>query len=163
MVPRKGYDVLIAALAALSELPWTLSIAGDRTRNPSCAAQLENDIARFGLANRVALRGAVSDADLAELYQGADLFVLPSRFEGYGMAFAEAIAHGLPVIGTTAGAIPDPVPHGPGSVVPPDARAALTSSRRRLIGDAEARRRCAAAARAAAATLPSWRQSAEVF
>ena len=114
VVPRKGFDVLIAALATLADLPWRLTIAGDRGRDPKTAAQLDADIARLKLGDRVAVLGAVSPERLAELYAGADLFVLASRFEGYGMAYAEAIAHGLPVIGTTAGAIPDTVPAGAG-------------------------------------------------
>ena len=95
--------------------------------------------------------------------RSADLFVLPSRFEGYGMAFAEAIAHGLPVIGTTAGAIPDTVPDGAGILVPPDDAAALAHALRRLIANGSERESLAAAARAAAARLPTWRQSAEEF
>ena len=114
MVPRKGFDVLIAALATLADLPWHLTIAGDRSRDPDAAARLDADIARFKLGNRIVVLGTVSPERLAELYAGADLFVLASRFEGYGMAFAEAIAHGLPVIGTTAGAIPETVPPGAG-------------------------------------------------
>ena len=90
-----------------------------------CAARLDADIKRFGLAERVSVLGAVSDARITELYQSADVFVLASRFEGYGMAFAEAIAHGLPVVGTTAGAIPDTVPNGVGALVPPDDAVAL--------------------------------------
>ena len=110
IVERKGYDVLIAALAGLTDLPWRLTIAGDRDRDPPIAARLEADIARRGLEARVVLEGAVPAARLAALHQNADLFVLASRFEGYGMAYADAIAHGLPVIGTDAGAIPDTVP-----------------------------------------------------
>jgi glycosyltransferase involved in cell wall biosynthesis len=107
VVPGKGYDVLIAALTTLADLPWQLMIAGDTGRDRATAAQIEGDIARFKLTDRIALLGAVAPARLAELYRAADLFVLASRFEGYGMAYAEAVAYGLPTIGTTAGAIPD--------------------------------------------------------
>jgi glycosyltransferase involved in cell wall biosynthesis len=105
IVARKGYDVLIAALAPLRDLPWRLTIVGDRTRDAQIAARLDADVARLSLKERVAIVGVVSTERLAELYTSADVFVLASRFEGYGMAFAEAIAHGLPIIGTTAGAI----------------------------------------------------------
>jgi glycosyltransferase involved in cell wall biosynthesis len=163
LVRRKGYDVLLAALARLQDLAWRLTIAGDRTRSPATAAALDADISRLGLDARIALAGAVSDAELEALHADADLFVLASRFEGYGMAFAAAIAHGLPVIGTTAGAIPETVPAGAGVLVPPDDVDALAVALRRLIGDATERERLGAAARAAAAQLPTWRQSAELF
>jgi glycosyltransferase involved in cell wall biosynthesis len=163
LVRRKGYDVLVAALARLTELPWCLTIAGDRTRSPATAAALDADIRRLGLDGRIVLAGAVSDTELEALHADADLFVLASRFEGYGMAFAAATAHGLPVIGTTAGAIPETVPAGAGVLVPPDDVDALAAALRRLIGDAAERERLAAAARAAAARLPTWRQSAELF
>jgi len=163
VVRRKGYDVLIDALARLRDLPWRMTIAGDRTRSPATVATLEAAVRRHALADRIDLAGAVDDARLAALYADADLFVLPSRFEGYGMAFAEAIAHGLPVIGTTAGAIPDTVPEGAGILVPPDDAAALARALRRLITDGGERGRLAAAARDAAARLPTWRQSAQEF
>jgi glycosyltransferase involved in cell wall biosynthesis len=79
------------------------------------------------------------------------------------MAFAEAIAHGVPVIGTQAPAIPDTVPAGAGLLVPPDDAPALAAALRRVIEDGSARERLAAGARAAAALLPSWPQSAEIF
>jgi glycosyltransferase involved in cell wall biosynthesis len=163
VVPRKGYDVLIAALAAISDLPWTLTIAGDRTRDPVYAAQLDSDIARHGLAGRVAVLGAVPDARLAELYDSADVFVSPSRFEGYGMAFAEALARGLPVIGTTAGAIPDTVPQGAGVLVSPDDAKALALALKRLIDNPVERKEMAARAREACAAQPSWSASAKLF
>ncbi len=79
------------------------------------------------------------------------------------MAFSDAIAHGLPVIGTTAGAIPETVPEGAGLLVPPDDAAALVRALRQLIEHPDARRRLAAGARAAAARLPSWPQAAARF
>ena len=112
MLPVKGYDLLIAAVATLNEMPWRLTIAGDRTRNPAAAAQLDADIEAHGLGNRVTVLGAVPPERIIELYLASDVFVLASRFEGYGMALAEAIAHGLPVVSTMAGAIPDTVPRG---------------------------------------------------
>src|SRR5204863_8744288 len=107
---RKGYDLLVAALARMRDLPWTLLIVGDCSRSPETVRQLEGDIARFDIAERIVLRGAAASDEIAALYDAADVFVLPSRYEGYGMAYAEAVAHGLPVIGTTAGAVPGTVP-----------------------------------------------------
>jgi glycosyltransferase involved in cell wall biosynthesis len=163
VVRRKGFDVLIAALAELTDLPWQLIIAGDRGRDPKAAAQLDADIARFKLGSRIAVLGAAADEKLAELYGGADLFVLASRFEGYGMAYAEAIARGLPVIGTTAGAIPETVPASAGVLVAPDDADALARALRGTIENPEQRRRMAVAAREAATQLPTWQESAKLF
>jgi glycosyltransferase involved in cell wall biosynthesis len=163
IVPRKGFDVLISALATLTDLSWRLTIAGDRTRDRNAAARLDADIARHALGDRIAAPGAVSPQRLAALYAEADVFVLASHFEGYGMAYAEAVAHGLPVIGTSAGAIPDTVPPDAGLLVDPGDSFALARALRRVIGDAGLRRRLASAARAAAPQLPTWRHSAEIF
>jgi glycosyltransferase involved in cell wall biosynthesis len=163
VVPGKGYDVLIAAVAALVDLPWRLTIAGDRTRNPATAARLDADIAAHGFTDRAAVLGAVSPERITELYLASDLFVLASRFEGYGMVLAEAIAHGLPVVSTTAGAIPDTVPAGTGLLVPPGDVAALAEALRRLISDRAERQRLAMNALAASAQLPTWRDSARLF
>ena len=162
-VPRKGYDVLIAALATLRDLPWRLTIVGDRTRDPVTAQRVEADIARLDLVPRITLAGAVSDEKLDALYDGADVFVLASRYEGYGMGFAAAIARGLPVVGTDAGAIPEAVPADAGILVPPDNVPALAAALYRLITDPGERGRLAAAARTAAAQLPTWADSAMLF
>ena len=163
VVPRKGFDVLIAALATLADLRWHLAIAGDRSRDPGTAAQLDADISHHNLASRVVVHGAVSPDRLAELYAGADLFVLASRFEGYGMAYAEAIAHGLPIVGTNAGAIPDTVPAGAGILVTPGDPDALALALRKVIEYPDERRRMGISARAAASHLPTWQASAKIF
>ena len=117
IVPRKGYDLLIAALGQIPDLPWRLVIAADPGRSPATAQALEAQIAIAATGrSRGACRRRVGRA-AGELYASADLFVLPSRYEGYGMAYTEAIAHGLPVVGTTAGAIPEAVPSGAGMLV----------------------------------------------
>jgi glycosyltransferase involved in cell wall biosynthesis len=163
IVPRKGYDVLISALASLRDLRWRLTIVGDRTRDVETATRLESAVARCLLKERITFTGAVSTERLEELYAGADLFVLASRFEGYGMAFAEALAHGLPIVGTTAGAIVDTVPANAGILVEPDDVPALSGTLRRLIIDPALRNVLATGARSAAAALPTWRQSAKLF
>jgi glycosyltransferase involved in cell wall biosynthesis len=163
IVHRKGYDVLLAALARLVDLPWRLTIVGDRTRDSIAAARLDRDIARFDLADRVVVAGVVSAQRLAALYTRADLFVLASRFEGYGMAFAEAIAHGLPVVGTTAGAIGETVSASASVLTPPDDIASLSLALRRLIEDPVARLRLAQSARREAAALPNWADAAKLF
>jgi glycosyltransferase involved in cell wall biosynthesis len=163
VVPRKGFDVLVSALAMLDDVPWRLTIAGDLTRDPKEAAKLRDLIAQYRLTGRIETPGAVSASRLAMLFGKADLFVLASRFEGYGMAYAEALSYGLPVIGTTAGAIPDTIPQGTGLLVPPDDPAALAAALRSVIVDANQRRLLAEAAVSAARNLPTWQQSAAIF
>jgi glycosyltransferase involved in cell wall biosynthesis len=161
VVPRKGYDVLVAALAKIGHLPWRLVIVGDCTRSAITAQQLRAEIARLGLAERIILRGVMTAEELSSLYARSDLFVLPSRFEGYGMAFAEAIAHGLPVVGTKAGAIAQTVPGNAGVLVPVDDAEALANALQRLIEKPQERERFAAGARAA--IFPSWREQGARF
>jgi len=162
LVPRKGYDILIEALATLIDLPWHLTIVGD-ARDPATASQVQLLIEQHKLGPRTSLLGAVSASRLAELYPLSDLFVLPSRYEGFGMAYAEAIAHGLPVIGTTAGAIRETVPDTAGVLVPPDDAPALAAALRRLIESRSERARFAEGAQAAAQHLPTWAESAKLF
>jgi glycosyltransferase involved in cell wall biosynthesis len=156
IVPRKGYDVLVAALARIRHLPWRLVIVCDCTRSAHTAEQLFTRIREAALADRVTMRGIVSEDELSSLYAQADLFVLPSRFEGYGMAFTEAIAHGVPVVGTTAGAIGQTVPREAGVLVAPDDAEALAGALQHLIEHSEERERLAAAA--GLVVFPSWKQ-----
>lgn len=160
---RKGFDVLVAALATLTGLPWRLTVAGDLTRDPDEAARLQANISEHKLADRIAVLGAISPARLATLYDEADVFVLASRFEGYGMAYSEALSRGLPVIGTRAGAIPDTVPPAAGLLVPPGDVAELAEALRRVIADPALRRRLSDGAWASAEALPTWQQSAAIF
>lgn len=163
IVPRKGYDILVKALAELKDLSWRLSIAGDAARDSDFARALDRDIDHLGLRARIDQLGAVSHETLALLYDRADLFVLPSRFEGYGMAFAQAIAVGVPVIAARAGAIPETLPPQASILVPPDDGPALASVLRRLIENKAEREALRTQARAAARALPTWRESAEII
>lgn len=160
---RKSFDILVEALAALADLSWHLTIVGDRERDAAAVARLDKSIARHGLRARIDCAGKVSPERLEALYAGADVFVLASRFEGYGMAFAEALAHGLPVIGTTGGATPYTVPLTAGRLAPPGDVAGLTAALREVISDHDLRQRLAAGARDASTKLPTWSESAAKF
>jgi len=160
LVPRKGHDLLLSALASLAALPWRLTLVGDDSRDDRWAYALQQRAQRAGIADRVLFTGAIDATRLSALYAAADLFVLPSRHEGFGMVFTEAIAHGLPLLGTTAGAIPEAVPAGAGRLVPPDDLPALTAALRELLTDPVARTQLAEGARAVARSLPTWEASA---
>jgi glycosyltransferase involved in cell wall biosynthesis len=162
VVPRKGFDILIAALAPIAELPWQLTIAGDLTRDEPTVTKLFADIAQHQLSERVELLGAVPHEQVTRLYSSADIFVLASHFEGYGMAYAEAMAHGLPVIGTTGGATVDTVPPNAGVLVDPGNVKALTRALKMLIEDEKARAWFASGALAASAALPTWQSTARI-
>jgi glycosyltransferase involved in cell wall biosynthesis len=163
ITPRKGYGILIEALAGLKPLSWRLTIAGDTTRHAAAVAGLEADIARFCLGGRVTLESAVTGASLARLYAAADVFVLASLFEGYGMVFGEAIAYGLPVVATAVGAANEVVPPDAGILVPPGDVKALRDALRGVIESVDVRMRMAEGARGASLRLPEWRQSAFAF
>ncbi len=163
ITPRKGFDVLMASLALVKDLPWELTIAGDRTRDAHAPLRLAQDIERFGLHDRVHLLGTVTSEALDSLYLDADIFVLASRYEGYGMAFAEALAHGLPVIATTGGAIPETVPSTAGILVEPGDVAQFAQALRQIMTNATLRAGLSAGAIKAAQAQPDWAQSTENF
>lgn len=163
VVPRKGQLDLVQALAGLADLEWRCSIAGSLERDPVYAEAVRDAIEARGLQDRIGLLGEVSDADLEAAWASADMFVLPSRYEGYGMAFTEALVRGLPVIGTTGGAIPATVPAHVGALVAPGDVPALASAMRELIADVDLRSEAARRARAHAKTLPDWDAQADAF
>ncbi|MGX1305903.1 glycosyltransferase involved in cell wall biosynthesis [Amorphus suaedae] len=160
LVRRKGYDVLVEALAQIRPLAWNAEIIGDPGRDPATAADLARAIAEAGLADRVRLRGQVDDAALAHAYRSAHLFVIASRYEGYGMVAAEALAYGLPIVSTDAGALADTVPADAALKVAPDDPAALADALRRVLEDRDLWQRLRAGAETASHSLPTWRDCA---
>ena len=163
IVPRKGYDLLVRALAELREFDWNLTLVGDRTRSPEAVGELDRLISELGLGQQIICTGAVSAGQLDVLHGNADLFVQSSWFEGYGMALADAIASGLPVIATRTGAAPRLVEPDAGLLIAPGDSVALTHALRLLIGDTVLRERYAMMARAAAQSLPTWDDTVQVF
>ena len=155
VVPRKGHDTLIKALARLKALDWRATIVGGLDRDPGHAEALRYDIAARGLADRITLAGGLSADAIDTLLADADIFALASRHEGYGMVIAEALARGLPVVATAAGAVPE-VLDAAGTTVAVDDTAALAGTLETLIADVSARAAAADKAWQRAATLPRW-------
>jgi glycosyltransferase involved in cell wall biosynthesis len=161
VIPRKGHRVLVAALARLRGLDWQMVCIGSLERDPRTARSIRQMISAARLGRRITLAGEQPPRMVMRAYRAADLFVLPSLHEGYGMAFAEAMTHGLPIIATAAGAIPETVPRDAGLLVRPGGAAELARALRRVIADPALAVRLAAGSRAAGARLPDWRQATE--
>jgi glycosyltransferase involved in cell wall biosynthesis len=163
LTPRKGHALLFEALNELRDRHWHLTCAGSLLRDAPTVAALQHQIDRLSLRRRVSLLGDLDRDALERQYERADVFVLPSFLEGYGMALAEAVAFGLPVISTTAGAIPETVPANASVLVEPGDSRALAKALSMVIDDPARRAQLAANARVARASLPTWATAATKF
>ncbi|KQX78486.1 glycosyltransferase family 4 protein [Streptomyces sp. Root1310] len=166
VTPRKGQHRLVEALAAARDLPWSCVCVGGLGQDPEYVAHLRGLIARYGLQDRLELAGPKAGAELDAAYASADLMVLTSYAETYGMAVTEALARGIPVLATDVGGLPEAVgraPDGgvPGILVPPEDPAALAVELRGWFGEADVRRRLKAAARGRRAALNGWATTAQ--
>jgi glycosyltransferase involved in cell wall biosynthesis len=163
VVTRKAYDVLVRALAGVQGRSWRLTIAGPADRSPAALDVLRHAIHETGLGDRIALVGPLPSPELDSLYAQADLFVLPSLYEGYGMVLAEAMARGLPIVCTTGGAAAETVPDDAALKVPPGDERALAQAIGRALDDERLRKRMGDASWAAGQKLPSWDDTARTI
>ena len=174
--PGKGHETLIRALAASAKASrsakaspgatalaertnWHLTCAGSLTRHPPTVERVRALVRAEGLDARVSLAGELDAESLEAAYHTADLFVLATLRETYGMAVAEAIAHGLPAVTTATGAAADLIGTADGAaglLVPPGDETALATALTRVMGDDGLRERLTAGARRMRDRLPSW-------
>jgi glycosyltransferase involved in cell wall biosynthesis len=165
LTPGKGHDVLIDALAMAADLSWRCICVGSLDRDPAFAGEVRRRARDRGLDDRVRFPGPCTGEELDRAYAGADLLVLASHAETYGMVVTEALARGVPVIATAVGGVGEALGHGangarPGLLVPPGDPAALGAALRAWLEDAELRDRLRHAARERRAKLRPWSETA---
>jgi glycosyltransferase involved in cell wall biosynthesis len=161
-IPRKGIVDLVRAWTLHERSDSVLELVGETDADPVYAASVRAAIAD-ATEGSITVSGPVDDAALAVAYATADLFVLPSRYEGYGVVYAEALAHGVPVVACNVGPVPEVVGEEAALLVPPDDVEALCGALDLLLNDAGLRDRMSAAARRRASELPLWEDTAAGF
>lgn len=163
VTPRKGQDLLVEALVGLADVDWRCDIVGSLERDPAFVDAVRARIAAAGLDDRVALCGELAGEELAAAWDRADVAVLASRYEGFGMVITEAVARGLPVVATAGGAVAEALPAGAGILANPGDITALRAALFDVIRHADRRAGLAAGARAARPELSTWAATAAHF
>ncbi len=165
MTPGKGQDLLLAALEDAADLRWRCECVGALSVAPDFAVDLLNRARESGLDERFELTGPLCGDDLDAAYARADLVVLASRAETYGMVVTEALSRGLPVIAADVGGVPEALGFAsagerPGLLVPPADVPALAAALRLWLTHAEARGALRTAALHGRAGLQDWSETA---
>jgi glycosyltransferase involved in cell wall biosynthesis len=168
LTPDKGHEVLLDGLAMATDLSWRCECVGSLVRDPAFAEGVRRRALNSGLGDRVRFPGPRFGPELDRAYGAADLLVLASRAETYGMVLTEALARGLPILATEVGGVTEALGQGedgtrPGLLIPPGDPAALGAALRKWLCDAELRARLRGAARERRASLPRWPATASVL
>ncbi|MPZ61019.1 MAG: glycosyltransferase [Propionibacteriales bacterium] len=166
VTPNKGHDVLLTALATIGDLPWRCACVGSLNRDPGFVDRLHKQARKDGVSDRVRFTGPLTGAALDTAYTAADVLVLASRRESYGMVVTEALAHGLPVVASAIGGLPealgrDPEGGTPGLLVAREDPTALADALRAWLSDADLRQRMRHSAEQRRAGLCGWSSTAE--
>lgn len=166
LTPGKGHDVLVEALAQLRDAAWRCDLVGALTIEPVFVEHLRRRVREAGLECRLQLTGPLTGSDLDAAYAQADVLVVASRAETYGMVVTEALARGLPVIAADVGGLPEALGVGsdgarPGLLVRSGDATALAEALRQWLGDPDLRAGLRAAALERRAELPGWDEAAE--
>jgi glycosyltransferase involved in cell wall biosynthesis len=166
LTPHKGHDLLTQALATIADMPWSCVCVGALTRDPGFVERLRRQIDAHGLTDRIRLVGPRTGPHLDDTYAAADLLVLASRAETYGLVVTEALARGIPVVASAVGGVPEALGHAsdgslPGLLVAAGDASALARALRQWLGDSGLRQRLRRSARDRRASLEPWRVTAD--
>lgn len=161
LIPRKGVHWLLAALSELRDVPLWLDIVGDESRQPAYGRRLHQLVERSALAKRVRFWGAVAETTLQQLLAQAHILVLPSAYEGFGIAYLDGMRYGLAVIGSTQGGAGELISTGvEGFLIEPGDVSALQNHLRTLHVDRTRLTQMGMAARKRFDQHPTWAESA---
>ena len=163
LIPRKGHDLLLRALARLWDLDWHLTIVGSPEPDPVHAGGLLALAADLNIERRVRFAGQRTGEELEAIWRAADIFALATHYEGFGMAIAEALKRGLPVVVANGGAAGQLVTPDSGCLCPVGDFDQVSKALRRLIFDDGLRRGMAEAAWHVGQSLPAWKDQAALF
>ena len=165
IVAHKGHDLLVTALAQVPDLDWRCVCVGALDQEPDFVTRVRRQAAAAGMSHRLKFAGVLDGDPLDRAYAAADLLLVPSRVESYGMVVTEALARGLPVLATDVGGVPEALgraPDGrrPGRLVTPNDPAALAAALRDWLQDPTEQARLRTTARRRRRTLRGWDQAA---
>jgi len=160
---NKGQEYLIEALSILSEKKIKLTLVG-HIKDEVYYRRLLDKIKNMGLEGKVDFHGFLIENKLAEAYKNADIFVLPTLLEGFGMVLVEAMSHGLPIVASNVGGIPEIIDDGDnGLLVPAASPGELAKAIKKLIEDKDLRIRLGENAFKKYGQMPLWKESFEKF
>jgi glycosyltransferase involved in cell wall biosynthesis len=165
LTPHKGQDLLVEALAMISDQQWTCVCVGPLLRDRAFTYRVRGQIKRYGLTGRVTLAGPQAPAELEASYAAADLVVLPSKAETYGMVVAESLMRGIPVLAASVAALPETLGRTadggvPGILVAQRDPAAFADALRRWLNETTLPDRLRARARSRRESLRDWPHAA---
>jgi len=162
LIPLKGLHVLLQALKKLKEADWRLDVVGSLDRDPAYAQEMQRLASGLGLSRSVHFHGALDNQPLVEKLTQAQVLVLPSSYEGFGIAYLEGMAFGLPAVATTAGAAGEIITDGVnGYLIPPDDPLTLAARLAALAGDRDLLRQMSLHALERYRGQPTWEQTAQ--
>ena len=161
VAPHKGHNVVVSALGNLGDLEWTCTFVGALDRDPEFVNRIRESARTSGIAGRLRFVGPLTGTELGAAYADSDVLLLASQAETYGMVVAEALARGIPVIGSEVGGVPatlgqDADGRSPGLLVPAGDADALAGALRCWLTDPDRRRRLRAAGRERRTQLTGW-------